>query len=282
LSALDDAAWVPTPDCHDDRQLVEGCASGQTYAQYGVARMEDGNKVAGEAVCCDALNRCTRHIRDSEAWFLTSLSHEHCTTDSTGVIVDNQTPPSHSFHQAHALCRSVGWRLPKSQAEVETTCGTGCHIDATLVWILPDSAWRLVARQTNGAGWFTRGVWSKNSNDASSANYAILDQLESFRDNQGGFEFKLSWPEDGLADQIWRQTSNPVSTSSGVQGYEAISVTSTAQHWGGLEGSNSAALLDGSVSHGNWFYAVGSFQSWGGGIPGPSSAVQKVELYVKG
>jgi len=141
MSALDDPAWVPTPDCHDEKQLVNGCSTrnGAPFAQYGTARMEGGNQVAGEAICCDASNRCTRHIRDGAAWFLTSLSHEHCTTDSTGVIVENQTPPSHSFHQAKAMCHSVGWRLPKTQAEVDSTCGTGCHIDGVLVWIEPDA-----------------------------------------------------------------------------------------------------------------------------------------------
>merc|ERR1719411_1202302 len=98
--------------------------------------MEGGNQVAGEAICCDD-SGCTRHIRDGAAWGVgsTSLSHEHCTTDSTGVIVENQTPPSHSFHQALALCRSVGLRLPKTQAEVDSTCGTGCHFNFVLVWM---------------------------------------------------------------------------------------------------------------------------------------------------
>jgi len=141
MSALDDAAWVPTPDCHDEKRLVKGCSTrtAAPFAQYGAERMEGGNQVAGEAICCDD-SGCTRHIRDGAAWGVgsTSLSHEHCTTDSTGVIVENQTPPSHSFHQALALCHSVGLRLPKTQAEVDSTCGTGCHINGVLVWIDSD------------------------------------------------------------------------------------------------------------------------------------------------
>ena len=37
---------------------------------------------------------------------------------------------------------------------------------------------------------------------------------------------------------------------------------------------------DGSVNHRNWYYAVGSRESWNGGIPAASWAVRVVELYV--
>jgi len=54
----------------------------------------------------------------------------------------------------------------------------------------------------------------------------------------------------------------------------------------GLEVSNSA-LMDGSVGHSNWFYAVGSHSLWRGGIPSYAKSdndnlypQQAVELYV--
>ena len=68
----------------------------------------------------------------------------------------------------------------------------------------------------------------------------------------------------------------------GVNGYEAIDAPFTILHWGGLEfNSNSSSLLDGSVNHGNWFYAVGVKNLWKGAFPGPFAAesVQQVELY---
>ena len=58
--------------------------------------------------------------------------------------------------------------------------------------------------------------------------------------------------------QVWKQTTNAVTSVSSVQGYEAVDVHFTPNGWGGLEngqlhgGSNPQAFLDGSVNHGNW------------------------------
>ena len=58
--------------------------------------------------------------------------------------------------------------------------------------------------------------------------------------------------------QVWKQTTNPVTTVSSVQGYEAVDVHFTTQYWGGLEngfykgGSNPEAFLDGSVDQDSW------------------------------
>jgi len=90
----------------------------------------------------------------------------------------------------------------------------------------------------------------------------------------------LTWPDEDVSYE-WSQTSNP--TSEGISGYQAISIPYTGNHWGGLEPSSGCcALIDGSVNHGNWFYAVGSFYHWNNGIPGNGQvgAVQAVELYV--
>jgi hypothetical protein len=60
-----------------------------------------------------------------------------------------------------------------------------------------------------------------------------------------------------------------------------MNTTFEDKFWGGLEyNANEYSLLDGSVSHSNWFYAVGSSQEWGGAIPGPDdNAVNVVELW---
>jgi hypothetical protein len=139
--------------------------------------------------------------------------------------------------------------------------------------------WNLVFRETNGF-WFKKNQYSLNANEPNNDNFAILDQLENFRQN-GAFEFKLVWPNNGLADQHWSQTSNPV-TDGIIKGYKAIKAPHSSNGWGGLEKGGTYSLLDGTVNHGNWYYSVGSFQSWRGGIPGPSAAVSKVELYARG
>jgi len=141
--------------------------------------------------------------------------------------------------------------------------------------------WKLVVRQTFPT-LFKADEWSKNPKNPSSDNFAILDQLENFRNKEGAFKLKLTWPGSGLQEYVWKQTSNPVTkTSKGADGYEGLSIPSTAHFWGGLEHGASQALLDGSVNHGNWWYAVASKVAFRGGIPATNNqAVQQVELYV--
>jgi len=68
-------------------------------------------------------------------------------------------------------------------------------------------------------------------------------------------------------------------SSSGVVGYQAVHAPHQGQFWGGLEHSGSKALLDGSVGNPFWFYSIGVFDLYQGGIPGPGIPVQKAELY---
>ena len=88
-------------------------------------------------------------------------------------------------------------------------------------------------------------------------NYSILDSLDNkCKDDKGKFEFKLVWPKrKGPNYNIWKQSTNPVTEKTKVQGYEAVDVKFKSQMWGGLESGylNSKtppALLDGSVNHG--------------------------------
>ena len=90
----------------------------------------------------------------------------------------------------------------------------------------------------------------------------------------------------GLATDCRRSTGSRQATrinekrSAGVEGYEAIDCPHSAESWGGLEGGHGSTLLNGSKG-GNWYYAIGSYAEWGGGIPGPRSAVKCVELHAR-
>eukprot|EP00931_Biecheleriopsis_adriatica_P036446 TRINITY_DN20998_c0_g1_i2.p1 TRINITY_DN20998_c0_g1~~TRINITY_DN20998_c0_g1_i2.p1 ORF type:complete len:1641 (-),score=312.50 TRINITY_DN20998_c0_g1_i2:144-5066(-) len=147
--------------------------------------------------------------------------------------------------------------------------------------------WQLVFRQTHPY-LFGDKEFSKNPEDSSSDNFAILDRLFEFKIN-GSFTFKLSWPDKSLdmPDQIWSQSSNPVTAPVGpighvgqVNGYRAIDAPHSIFGWGGLQRSKRGSLLDGSVdSIDDWaYYAVGQTKDVGG-LPGPGIKVQKVELY---
>ena len=98
----------------------------------------------------------------------------------------------------------------------------------------------------------------------------------------------------------WFQVSNPAidvgAHSLGVDGYEVdakyqnqginyfpqpIDIEWDVRYWGGLEYCDRSALMDGSVDHDNWFYAIGSYVEWNFATPGPGKPVKIVELYVE-
>ena len=132
---------------------------------------------------------------------------------------------------------------------------------------------------------YKRGEWRKNPTDPLNDNYAILDELEQFRHDDGRFYFRLEWPNDNTVYE-WSQTSNPISEK--LAGYQAISVPYTGQYWGGIEPSTDA-LMDGSINRPNsWYYAIGSHRKWKGGIPSYAKTdndriypQQGVRLYVQ-
>jgi len=141
------------------------------------------------------------------------------------------------------------------------------------------STWVLVFRQTLPHRW-RPDQWSLNEHDPYNESYAILDQLETFRNpTDGKLELKMNWPD---RYNTWFQTSNPVRTT-GVQGYEAIDVQFTAQNWGGLESNNQTTLLDGSIGVPLWFYSIGYFGSdWTSHlIPAYSVGAYQAELFVQ-
>ena len=98
---------------------------------------------------------------------------------------------------------------------------------------------------------------SVNPTKPTGPNYSILNQLDNkCKDDKGKFEFKLVWPKrKGANYNIWKQSTNPVTEKTKVQGYEAVDVKFTSQYWAGLESGfvhskTPPSLLDGSVNHG--------------------------------
>jgi hypothetical protein len=172
------------------------------------------------------------------------------------------------------------------------TCG-GCTHSVTVcipsplltrvVCLCAGGGWRLLIRQTAPKVRSKDGWKSYNTRYVGDPNYSILDTLDdSMKGGDGKFLFKLKWPQHGTPNtQVWRQSSNPMSSSS-VSGYEAVELASTNNGWGGVALSSSgSALLDGSPSSGNWWYAIGTTALHYSAIPGPNSATTpQVELWV--
>lgn len=144
--------------------------------------------------------------------------------------------------------------------------------------------WVLLFRQTAGT-YKTNDEWKRlNIHTPYNKNYSILDHLsDKFRGKDGKFQFIIKWPElkNGLNE--WKQSSNPIDMNSGgVSGYTPINICYNNNFWKGLErNTNPISLLDGSVNHSYWFYAIGSSAPFQNGIPGPFNSQKKVELYIK-
>jgi len=153
--------------------------------------------------------------------------------------------------------------------------------------VLIKNKYTLLFRQTISSKLWTKDLLELNPDDPNNDNYAILNRMEEFRSADDRFYFKLSWPEADEVTMEWSQTSNPLTEE--IRGYEAIHVDYTGQYWGGLEPSTSpSALMDGSVGHRYWFYAVGACRKWHYGIPAYAKSdddytypQNRVELYVQ-
>lgn len=142
---------------------------------------------------------------------------------------------------------------------------------------------------------FTSLAECKNTQTADKySRLGLLDSGDTYKIN-GKYEFLLQYPIDDPSHyNRWKQTNAPqneynAQTSSGTQvaGYEAVHIDWTSNYWGGLERSaqDATALgstwIDGSVGHGNWFYAIGSKNTRGRGIPSYNSTADVVELWIR-
>jgi hypothetical protein len=103
--------------------------------------------------------------------------------------------------------------------------------------------------------------------------------LEQFRGKDGKFELLLQY-QNSTGYNRWKQSSN--FTKEKIAGYEAVQVSWTASYWGGLETDGDNAFVDGSVNHGNWYYAIGPFSNYQNGMPN-SNGVEAgwVEIWVR-
>lgn len=151
--------------------------------------------------------------------------------------------------------------------------------------------WTLVYKHDISGGYYptTNDAKLYNSASPSSNLYSILSYLDSFY-NLNRLTFRLYYPEISKKN-IWSQFNNPIYDTP-VKGYKEIDVEMKDQRWGGLEyGNNSyspknsdSSLIDGSVEHSNWYYAIGSKAAYQGtGIPGPYNSglsVGQVYLFV--
>ena len=151
----------------------------------------------------------------------------------------------------------------------------------------PQGEWKLIFRQTAGTYKKLEKWRSVNPEDPSKRNFSILDRMETFRDAQGAFTFKMQWAGCNRDKaQLWSQTSNPLTSENLVEGYTPIDVPYPADdqpdQFRGLAAGHPSALLNGSKRDDRWWWAVGSVHDFQNqAIPGPDAqSAKQTELFV--
>ncbi|MGB5417393.1 fibrinogen-like YCDxxxxGGGW domain-containing protein [Algibacter sp.] len=146
--------------------------------------------------------------------------------------------------------------------------------------------WTLVFNHNTAGGYWTNDTEANEFNVATpnitTNKYSILSKLDELISG-ASYEFRLHYPQLGITNH-WSQTFDPRSGASGIRpvaGYVAINIDSTGNYWGGLENSGPSTYLDGSVNSTNWWYSIGSIGNYSGGMPGPGSVVNIVQLFVR-
>ncbi len=153
----------------------------------------------------------------------------------------------------------------------------------------------VATKEINGATW---AQILYHFNDSGSQLFASSDNLSSqtkndfYRNSQfanlarynlTSYEFLLQYSHISGYNQ-WKQTSNPATANNTISGYQAVSISWSDNAWGGIAKSSTTAstFIDGSPGTGTWFYALGAYAAWNGGIPGPSAAEKQVtRLWLK-
>jgi len=232
-----------------------------------------GQWIAGAWSSCNKAGIATRKVTcfkgDSSHWTDCDIQNKPKGTKTCQKKDGSRTPRSPAPTVPIATVSR-----PKTQPEVTSTP----YEDSEKVL--------LFSHRTNGA----RGPWFKNAQEAMQVSgdvtqafhkYSRLNELEKYRGADGYFELWLNYPNSvhGIkGGNRWKQKVNPVTQREGLGNaaadFKAISLsfkqTGGGTPFTGLRRSRSGAtFLDSEPAGSGWWWnSIGSFNEWGGGIPG--------------
>ena len=218
--------------------------------------------------------------------------------DKTAPAINSVTENSNTSTASTATIstsdngRIVSYGISTSATTQPTNWIATNKVDLTNVPVKAENGatWARVFYHNNVEG----SVLFANEAEALSTNsrykFSVLNKLENYRNSSGTFEFMLQYPNDTTQYNRWIQKDNPakVTVANGTgnetaSGYKAVHVDWTGNYWGGLTRSTatSACLINGSVGHGNWFYAIGAYSRYDKGIPSYSATATATELWAR-
>jgi hypothetical protein len=102
-----------------------------------------------------------------------------------------------------------------------------------------------------------------------SGQYSILNLIDEFEGLSSGFEFFIDWPSEGNDYVRWTQSENPFVGRGVVAGIAQSPTNQTGcTPFSGLaaEGDGSSTM-DGSANRTCWWWAIGTSEAFGSGIP---------------
>ena len=134
----------------------------------------------------------------------------------------------------------------------------------------------------------------KNPFDPTAPIYSFLNNLDTLKRKEDSYQLRLCYPEltqYPFPCNEWVQSKNPLETTSGTNIDTAITITFDSngvsnQNFKGLGtnrfGKDTRAVIDGTPTYSNWWFALGVKQLENNKIAGPTGIwVSNVELYMK-